>query len=215
MLATNYKEMFQRSMSDEDYFSKRVAKNAIRRWASGISSDGAKEGLASLVKIGKALLSNADDSDVSDLSDYSSELSDAQDGEASKVTHISEEQKSEMRFAQEIGLDVEESLPINRKRKIATRPLDTVSEMEDRGGVLTLAITEVDKAVHVRIPKKSYTDVGRYEICNLAKNFFRQLVKVRSLMAAYQLRAPESMARQIRKWNRIQLQPFNCSTINK
>lgn len=215
MIATNYKEMFQRTMSEDDYLNKRVAKNAIRRWASGISSEGAKEGLESLVKIGKALMSNAEDDDVSDLSDYSSELSDAQDGEASKITHISEEQRSEMQLEREMESDTETPLPVNRKRKIATRPLDTVIELEDRGGILTLAITEVDRAVHVRIPKQSYTEIGRCEMCNLAKNFFRQLIKVRSLMATYELRTPESMIRQIRKWDRAYYKGLSMLRVTK
>lgn len=202
MLATNYTEMFQRSMSKDDFLEKRVAKNSIRRWASGISSGGAKEGLASLVKIGKALLSDAQDNDVSDLSDHSSELSDAQDDETSVLTHISEEEKGEMRFLREIFPDEDQPLPTSRRRKIARRPLDTVSEMKDRDGVLTVAIPEIGKAIQVKIPRTSYTDIGRNEICDLAKIFFKQLIKVKAMMAIHQMRGRSGMLRQIRRWEK-------------
>lgn len=205
MLATNYQEMFKQTMSKDEYLDKRVAKNAIRRWASGISSDGAKEGLASLVEIGKALLSSTDNQKISDLSDYSVNPSNIHDDEASNTTAVSEEYRREQRPDQGSRPDIDKLSPTDKERESASRPLNIISEIGDRDGVLTLAIPEIDKVVQVRIPQTSYTDVRRNEICKLAKIFFQQLIKVRAIMAVFKMRGRMKAMRRALKWDRARI----------
>lgn len=202
MLATNYEDMLKNLLSPEEYFEKRVAKNTISRWASGLSSQGAKEGLASLVQIGKSLLAGQEHSMISDLTDASSELSDAEEGEAFNVTYISEQSKFEMRSEEKFQEEEQQKKTFYRRRKEARRPLDQVIEMSDTNGILTLAITEVGVAVQVRIPTRGYTDVGRNEICNYAKIFFQQLVKVKGKLSILEMLGHQAKLRKIKQLDR-------------
>lgn len=202
MLATNYEDMLKSILSDAEYHVKRVSKNTICRWASGLSADSAKEGLENLVIIGKALLTGQDDSRISDLTDLSSELSDAQTGEPSVSSWIPESKKEEMRYDEQIGEEIDEPTPTQRQRRIAPRPLDTVIEVSDIEDVLTLAITEAQIVVHVRIPKVSYTDVGRNEICEYSKTFFRQLVKVKAKLSILELLGQQARTRRVKQMHK-------------
>jgi hypothetical protein len=72
-MATNYDILKQ--LMTEDELTKRVEKSSIVRWGSSISTDGAKEALASLVEVSRAILEHVEDQRLSDVTTISNQMS--------------------------------------------------------------------------------------------------------------------------------------------
>lgn len=171
----------------------------ITRWAAGLSSEGPREAMRSLNSVGRAILNGDDNSMISDLTDDSSHLSDADDETGTISTEIEEEYGNRLYDMQMVEDEIQTS-PSKRLRfrKSASRPLDTIVEISDLGGILALAVPEIGVAVQVSVPTTGYNNVGRGAICEYAKTFIKQVIKAKQILSIYSISSRKAQLRRIK-----------------